>query len=170
MESVWFYLLVTALPLYVANASAMIFGGKTPLDGNVPWSDGRPLLGKGKTWKGTFMGILCGTFIGLLLWNFFPTLAGGLTPHYPSYAFLLSLGAIAGDMAGSFLKRRWNMQRGHPAPMLDQLDFVAGGVILAALVYIPTLLGLAVLVAITPIVHQLSNRLAFSLKLKSVPW
>lgn len=171
MPALMLYVILTAIPLYVANAAAMIFGGKTPMDFGVIWKgDGLPLLGKGKTWKGSGMGILLGTFAGLLAWYLFREWTRELTPNYLEYAFLLSVGAILGDMVGSFAKRRMRMERGKPAPLLDQLDFVVGGLVLGLPFVAPELIQVLVLVLITPIVHLLANRVAFVLKLKSVPW
>jgi CDP-2,3-bis-(O-geranylgeranyl)-sn-glycerol synthase len=116
------------------------------------------------------MGILLGTFSGLLLWNFFPAQALSLSADYPSYAFVLAFGAIAGDMAGSFLKRRISIERGKQAPLLDQLDFVIGGLVLGLFYFQPDVVQVLVLMLITPLIHNLSNRVAFILKLKNVPW
>lgn len=170
MLTLMLYIALTAAPMYVANASAMIFGGKTPIDGGKHFWDGKPLLGKGKTWKGTLMGVLLGTFAGLLIWNFFSAEAALLSSEYPSYAFLLALGAIVGDMVGSFIKRRMNIERGKQAPLLDQLDFVIGGLVLGLVYFQPDVVQVLVLILITPLIHSLANRIAFLLKLKNVPW
>lgn len=170
MLTLMLYVLLTAIPLYVANASAMLFGGKTPIDGGRQWSDGRPLLGKGKTWKGTFMGIILGTFAGLVVWYFFPLLTQEITPNYPSYAFWLAAGAILGDMVGSFIKRRMNINRGAQAPLLDQLDFVVGGLVLGLMHYSPNVVQVLLIMLITPLIHNLANRVAYMFKLKNVPW
>lgn len=170
MDPLWIYLFFTALPLYMANASAMVFGGKTAIDGNRNWGDGRPILGKGKTWKGTGMGVLIGTFTGFLLEYFFPLLTFQVSNEYVAYAFLLSLGAIMGDLVGSFIKRRMNIQRGQPAHVLDQLDFVVGGVVFSIAISKPEWTGLILLIMITPFMHLAFNRLAFMLGIKNVPW
>lgn len=170
MDPLWVYLFFTAFPLYMANASAMIFGGKTPIDSNKNWRDGRPIFGKGKTWKGTGMGVLIGTFVGFLLEYFFPALAFQVSNEYVAYAFLLSVGAIVGDMVGSFVKRRMNISRGQPAHVLDQLDFVVGGVLFSIAISKPQWTGLILLIMITPFMHLAFNRLAFMLKIKNVPW
>lgn len=170
MLTLMLYVALTAAPMYVANAAAMIFGGKTPIDGGKHFYDGKPILGKGKTWKGSLMGILTGTFAGLLIWHFFPTPASLLTPHYAAYSFVLALGAILGDMAGSFIKRRMAIERGKQAPLLDQLDFVIGGLVLGLIYFQPDIIQVLVLALITPLIHSLANRVAFMLKLKNVPW
>ena len=170
MDPLWIYLFFTALPLYVANSSAMLFGGKTPIDGNKNWNDNRPIFGKGKTWKGTGMGILIGTFTGLLLNYFFPTLTTIVSSEYVAYTFLLSTGGLVGDIAGSFIKRRMNIARGDSAQILDQLDFVVGGVVFSIAISKPDWTGLILLVMITPFMHLAFNRLAYMLGIKNVPW
>lgn len=170
MDPLWIYLFFTALPLYVANSSAMLFGGKTPIDGNKNWGDGRPIFGKGKTWKGTGMGIIIGTFTGLILNYFFPALTTIVSSEYVAYAFLLSIGGLVGDIAGSFIKRRMNIARGESAQILDQLDFVVGGVVFSIAISKPDWTGLILLVMITPFMHLAFNRLAYMLGIKNVPW
>ena len=54
------------LPAYVANASACIFGGGTPVDLGKNFIDGRRLIGNGVTYRGCVFGIICGTLIGLI--------------------------------------------------------------------------------------------------------
>src|SRR3989344_5366712 len=117
-------------PMYFANSSAMLLGGKTPLDLGKKFPDGRPIFGKGKTFKGFFFGTLIGTLAAFVINLLFEAQVASLLPDYMLLGFLLSLGAILGDMAGSFLKRRIGMAPGKPAFFLDQLDFVAGGILL----------------------------------------
>lgn len=116
------------------------------------------------------MGILIGSFTGLLLNYFFPHYAVMVSLNYLEYAILLSIGAILGDIIGSYIKRRIKMKRGQPAHVLDQLDFVVGGLTLGLLVSIPNWTGILLLIMITPFMHMAFNRLAFSLKIKNVPW
>ncbi len=170
MDPLWIYLFFTALPLYVANASAVVSGGKTPLDFHRTLGDGEPLFGKGKTWKGTFVGIASGTFMGWIAAQAFPDMVILVSDSYLVYAFLLSVGAILGDIIGSFIKRRMKMKRGAPAHILDQLDFVIGGVLLSIAVSKPNWTGLILLVMITPFMHMAFNRIAYMLRIKNVPW
>ncbi len=157
-------------PLYVANSSAMLLGGKTPLDFGNNFFDKKELFGKGKTWKGTVFGTLAGTIVAFLINLFVPEQTAMLASNYVLLGFLLSVGAIAGDIAGSFVKRRLSIGRGTPILLLDQLDFIAGGLLFGAAIAIPTLKEIVFIVALTLIAHRISNYIAFKVKIKKVPW
>ncbi len=160
-RGVWFI-----LPAYIANLSACLFGGGTPLDFGKKLSDGRRLLGDGVTVRGFCVGVLAGALTGL---------AEGIASGNPSRwleGAVLGFGAMAGDAAGSFIKRRLGLERGAPAPVLDQLDFFAGALLAYYLVYGQALTAkmIAVLAGLTLFLHWLTNALGYLLKLKEVPW
>ncbi len=157
-------------PMYFANSSAMLLGGKTPLDLGSRFLDGKPFLGKGKTFKGTILGIAAGTIASATIFFLFSEATLLLTANYLLLGFLLSVGAIAGDMIASFFKRRVGVQQGMEVLFLDQLDFVAGGAVLGSIVYIPSAGELLVAAIITLAAHKFSNYVAFKAKLKKVPW
>lgn len=163
-------LLLLLAPMYVANSSALIFGGKTPLDRRLRWSDGRRILGDGKTLRGTVLGTLWGILATCVLIAFVPQWVGLFSANYLGYGILVSVGAIGGDLVGSFFKRRLGLARGESAIGLDQLDFVAGALLLGSLVFFPPLDLLVIMLLVTPFVHFLANHLAYWLKLKTVPW
>ena len=168
--------LVYILPAYVANATACIFGGGKPVDLGRYFIDGRRLLGDGVTYRGFFFGLLFGcvtaTFQGILL-----NLNTLGTPEFQYdllkwiyIGFLLSLGALFGDMVGSFIKRRLGIERGKPAPLLDQLDFVVFAIIFAY-PFAPLPLDMIVtILIITPVIHLSGNIVAYLLGIKSIWW
>jgi CDP-2,3-bis-(O-geranylgeranyl)-sn-glycerol synthase len=167
------------LPAYVPNNAAVLFGGGRPIDGGRTWG-GRRVLGDGKTWRGTLAGTLVGTLLALALDLLNPAVAqvvGFALPTFPPrVAVALAFGAMVGDIGASFLKRRTGRERGAAFPGLDQLDFVVGALGLAALVApgwfsstFPPLALVVVLVA-TPILHVVTNGIAYLLGLKSEPW
>ncbi len=158
------------LPIYVANSSAMVFGGGTPLDLDTKWMDQKPILGKGKTFKGTFFGVFFGTMTALLLWAMFPTQATQTASNYVFFGFVISAGAIAGDMFKSFFKRRLGKKSGEEWFLVDQLDFVVGALIASWWIHSWELGQLIVMVIITAIVHKIANVIAFKARLKNVPW
>jgi len=145
------------LPAYVANASATLsrlLPFQHPVDmGLFP---GGRLLGDGKTFEGLLVGLLMGSATGLLLEIF-----GYHTPY-----FLLSVGALGGDMVGSFIKRRVGVPRGGDAFPLDQLDFVFGAFLLAP----PDPTTALIIIIITPVIHRLANIIGFLIKVKREPW
>ncbi|MBR9706958.1 MAG: CDP-2,3-bis-(O-geranylgeranyl)-sn-glycerol synthase [Candidatus Diapherotrites archaeon] len=155
-----------ALPIYVANSSAMAIKGRVPLDGGKNWSDGRRVLGDGKTWRGTISGVLMGWVATLSL----ASVAGSLFSNYILLGILATIGAIFGDLFASFLKRRMFMKRGQQAFLLDQLDFVIGAVAFGAITYLPNWEEFSILIIATIIMHSFANWVAYMIKMKSVPW
>lgn len=179
MESVTVLLnaLWLAVPLYTANAAPVLFGGGAPIDRGKTWRGAR-VLGDGKTWRGAAAGILTGMTTIFLLNTVYQQLLVEHTvlPVFPLTALVaLPIGVICGDMGASFLKRRIGRQRGAPVPVLDQIDFLAGGLLLSIIAApawffssftVPTLF----LVAATPVIHRVANLTAYRLHLKDVPW
>jgi CDP-2,3-bis-(O-geranylgeranyl)-sn-glycerol synthase len=167
------------LPAYVPNNAAVLFGGGPPIDGGRELG-GRRLLGDGKTWRGAVAGVGAGLGVAGVL-NALRGRAGDALgvelPAFPAGAALaLPTGAILGDMAASFLKRRLGRERGAAVPVLDQLDFVAVALTLTALL-VPdwfeetfTPGRLLVVTVVTPALHLATNGLAYLLGLKDEPY
>jgi CDP-2,3-bis-(O-geranylgeranyl)-sn-glycerol synthase len=167
------------LPAYIPNNAAVLFGGGRPIDGGRTMG-GRRLLGDGKTWRGTAAGWLAGVGVALLLRELREPAGDALGVAFPGIplaaAVALPLGAMLGDVGASFLKRRTGRERGAPFPGVDQLDFVVGALLLGA-VAAPswfldtfTLPVLTVVLAATPVLHVITNAIAYVLGLKSEPW
>jgi CDP-2,3-bis-(O-geranylgeranyl)-sn-glycerol synthase len=167
------------LPAYVPNNAAVLAGGGAPLDGGRSLG-GRRVLGDGKTWRGTAAGVVAGTALAVGLnavHDPVSTAVGVALPRFSlAVAVALAAGAMLGDVAASFLKRRLGAERGAPVPGLDQLDFVVGALALVALVAPAwfaatfTLPALAVVLVATPLLHVLTNGAAYLLGLKDEPW
>ena len=169
------------MPAYVANATPVIFGGGRPIDGGRKFIDGRPIFGPGKTVRGFVAGLAAGILIGSIQWlatDPFGIWQGG---QYYSIAvsgalgavtlsFLLALGALLGDMMGSFIKRRLGLPRGSRALGLDQLGFVAIALLLASLVASFSWQMVAVLFVLTLPIHMGTNFVNYKLGLKSKPY
>lgn len=178
------YALYFMLPAYMANISALAFGGGTPVDLKKNFRDGRRLLGDGVTWRGTIIGILIGTGIAVLqgivfmyYGDIFTMIPGwvtieGIIPGSPGGWILLGLalsgGALIGDAVGSFIKRRIKIGRGKPAPLLDQLDFAVVALLLASLVVTIPLEIIVLILIFTIILHVAANTIAYLLGLKDV--
>jgi CDP-2,3-bis-(O-geranylgeranyl)-sn-glycerol synthase len=152
-------------PAYCANAVPVIAGGGLPIDLGNNFLDGKPIFGRNKTFRGFLAGLAVGTAVGLV-----ESIAFG---YRLEFGLLLSLGALFGDLAGAFVKRRFSIRPGDMLPVVDQVDFIIGAIVFSLPLSLqfesPTLLFAAVLV-ITPPIHLLTNFAAYKLGLKNNPW
>jgi CDP-2,3-bis-(O-geranylgeranyl)-sn-glycerol synthase len=167
LTSVWFI-----LPAWIGNMLACTFGGGKPIDGGRNLRDGRPILGKGKTMRGFFMGVFFAVMVAviqsLLRYTFNPV----------AFGLLMGTGAMVGDLVKSFFKRRLNVQSGRPFPPFDQLDFIAGALVMYYILgpyvlnqfYPLSWTALLVIVVLTPLAHLSLNALGYKLGLKNVWW
>jgi len=148
----------------VANSTPVLLGGGAPIDRGREFFDGRPLLGTNKTVKGFTYGFLLGSVAALaeavLFRNYVLVFVG----------MLASLGALLGDLFGAFLKRRMDIPPGHPLPVIDQLDFILGALLLTLPVLNVTLGAVLILVMATIPIHLFSNAVAYMLRLKKRLW
>jgi CDP-2,3-bis-(O-geranylgeranyl)-sn-glycerol synthase len=165
--------LIFIFPAYCANAAPVIAGGGQPMDFGKNFFDGKRVFGENKTFRGFFFGLAIGILVGI---------AESFVFRYPFpfsalFTVLSPLGALCGDLAGAFLKRRLGIAPGDLLPIIDQVDFVIGALLFSlplAIAYRELAmayweLAIAVLI-ITPPVHLLTNFLAYKLKLKKNPW
>ena len=91
----------------------------------------------------------------------------------PYVGFLLGFGALAGDMAESFIKRRMGFERGHPMFIMDQLDYIFGAYFLAWTTVPLSEIGVGHLFLtclITLPIHFVSSIIGWKLGLKKHPW
>jgi CDP-2,3-bis-(O-geranylgeranyl)-sn-glycerol synthase len=172
------------IPIYVANASAVIVGGGIPIDFGKTWKDGRRILGDGKTWtglfSGTFLGMTAGfglavaaTYVSESEYSFlnFSDFEG--FPLMIPILFSLCFGALLGDIIESFFKRRIGKDRGQDWIPFDQLDFLIGALALSLLVsellfvfqvtneqwffHSLTIWHIIILLIVTPFIHITAN-------------
>jgi CDP-2,3-bis-(O-geranylgeranyl)-sn-glycerol synthase len=106
---------VMLLLLGVANGSPIVarrlLGDRWgwPLDGGWRFFDGRPLLGRGKTWRGLVVATLATAG------------AAPLCGIPPALGACLGATSMAGDALASFLKRRLGLASGAECRGLDQV-------------------------------------------------
>ncbi len=149
-------------PSYVANAAPLVLGGGRPLDGGRNFLDGRPIFGSHKTLRGLLAGIIAGSLIGLG--------ESLVDPRLALAGFAISLGAVSGDLLGAFVKRRLSVKPGGPLPILDQLDFVLGGLLLSFPFLPMSLVSVLIVVLVTPPIHLGTNLGAYLLGIKKTYW
>jgi CDP-2,3-bis-(O-geranylgeranyl)-sn-glycerol synthase len=91
----------------------------------------------------------------------------GITPLLGA---LMGLGTVTGDLCGAFVKRRLGLERGAPAPLLDQLDFILGTLLFTNFLFPLHPLHIVMLILITPLIHFIANIGGYLLKAKKEPW
>jgi CDP-2,3-bis-(O-geranylgeranyl)-sn-glycerol synthase len=173
-------------PAYIANGFA-VFAKMVkfhhPIDGGRSLSDNQPVLGPGKTWEGFITGFCSGVLVGILQVIIGPYLLAVIIQYLliplelvpivlitVPLVILVALGALVGDLIGSFIKRRLKISRGRPAPILDQLDFLIMAMVMGALITpLPWPLVIFLLI-VTPLIHLLANVIGYLLRLKQEPW
>jgi len=175
------------LPLFISNPSAVFFGNNKPIDGGRKWGDGKRILGDGKSWGGlvggTLAGVLGGIIMALIVRNMNAGeywLFGESQGEVLKNVFLVSVGALVGDMSASFVKRRMNFERGKAVPGLDQYDMILGVWILLMIfswgwfsvrfIESGRWVGLIAVLVLTPALHRAANIVGYKIGLKQVPW
>ena len=175
------------LPLFISNPSAVFTGNKKPIDFGKSFSDGTRILGDGKSWGGLVGGTLIGMVAGLAMafvmrsadadvhWQF-----GASQVEILKNVFLISFGALFGDSAASFIKRRMKFKRGAAVPGLDQFDMIAGVWLLLMIFswgWFPDMfisdgrwVGLIAVLILTPVLHRVANIIGYKIGVKEVPW
>lgn len=184
----WYLIIIQALwlvlPAYIANASALLVGGGTPIDFGKNWKDGRRILGDGKTWWGLFSGAFLGITAGFAFsivaiyannsdFSFLGISDFGRYPLMIPIIASICFGALLGDTIESFFKRRFGKKRGDDWIPFDQLDLIVGvlllSFIIAGLLQITgitsynwffenfTIWHILVLLVLTPFFHLFSN-------------
>ena len=157
------------LPAYVANLSGLVFGGGEPVDSGKNFSEYS--MHKGHfTDDGGLLGFIGASFgdLSQLTYGVIGIHAYGSVIAGFGLGFLMAFGALAGDAAGSFLKRRIGLQSGDPAPFLDQLDFVCGALVFSLLVVPLSLDFVLLIMAISIVLHLGSNSFAYLIGMKDV--
>ncbi len=180
LQALWFM-----IPAYVANPSAVLFGGGMPMDFNRSLSDGRRILGDGKTWRGFVGGISAGVSIGLIQQAVaavldIKILIFGSFPSFFIIIFLLALGSMLGDLTGSFVKRRSGSIRGVKRPLIDMYSFLGGAFLLLLILqwnwtsthyfYNGHIIGLVTVIVATPLLHRGVNIIGYKMGKTDVPW
>ncbi|WP_458406516.1 CDP-2,3-bis-(O-geranylgeranyl)-sn-glycerol synthase [Methanobrevibacter sp.] len=167
------------LPAYFSNGGALAFGGGLPVDFGKSDSKGVRWIGDGVTWRGLFAGTVIGILTGAIQGYIAPSILSEIGPYIITpiitdvnsgifIGFLLGFGALLGDAIGSFLKRRFGIGRGNPAPFLDQLDFLIVALILVYPIVHFNWLFLVIAIILTLIIHLISNSIAYLLGMKDV--
>lgn len=177
--ALWFF-----LPAGVANA-APILAAKLPylsrLSAPIDFGkefNGIRILGSNKTWRGLAVGILaaiCVVYIQQLITQhsyveFIPEVAENYLFHSPLLlGFLFGFGTLTGDAVESFFKRQKRIAPGKAWFPFDQIDYIIGGCLAAALVVQLGITEYAAIFAFWFLMHLLFSYIGYLLNLKKAP-
>ncbi len=162
------------LPAYFANMCPVLFG-KLNLPLGKPINE--KLFGSHKTWRGFYAGYI-GALIILFLQYYLQTegvfwiykIIDYSLENIFLFAFIFGIGAIFGDLLKSFFKRRIGIKPGAPWFPFDQIDLVLGAFLFLLPFFIPPWEIFVALLIVTPILHFLTNLVAYLIGLKKVWW
>lgn len=157
--------LMLYLPAMISNATPVFIKRGKPLDGGKVFIDGRRVFGDGKTVEGLMVGL----YFGFITSFSYAIIFGRYILALQLWAS--SLGALVGDVIGSFIKRRMGIPRGGKALILDQLDFYLGANAFLLITGFKVSIWIFLVgIIIILVLHITSNRIAYMLGLKDVPW
>ncbi|MBP9669615.1 MAG: CDP-archaeol synthase [Candidatus Pacebacteria bacterium] len=164
------------LPAYVANmAPVFAHAFQLPLGNPVSVR----LFGDHKTVRGVLAGVVAALAVvaiqKVLFLYGYPLFKALSLLEYSGISVLLygcafGLGALGGDMAKSFFKRRLHREPGSPWVPFDQLDFVIGALLCVYPLFQLPMHFLVILLVTTPVLHLMANVLGYFLHLKKVWW
>lgn len=177
LVSVYFY-----LPGALANMGAVISRFipvfkqlKQPIDFNLKYR-GRRLVGEHKTVGGFLFGVLFGTTVGVIKFLFidqlFPVVLFLELNFWSNLwlSFLLSFGAVSGDLIKSFAKRQIGVDPHKPFVPFDEIDHTVTAMLLAKIFFPIPWAIVFVTVFLYFFIHAGSNVVGYWLRIKKVPY
>ncbi|MBU2478959.1 MAG: CDP-archaeol synthase [Gammaproteobacteria bacterium] len=129
-----------------------------PVDGNHLFSDGQPLFGPSKTWRGIVFALLITPLIAVLL-------------RLPiEVGLLIAVLAMLGDLLSSFIKRRLRIAPSGMALGLDQIPESLLPLLGAGLYFEMDWLAFAELALIFLVLELLLSRVLYWLNIRKQPY
>lgn len=163
---IWFF-----LPAYAANIAASVFKIKFLTK---PISE--KLFGSNKTYFGFVVGIIAAVIISifqklLFTFYFFQKISYlNYSINFLLIGFLLGFGALLGDLAKSFFKRRVGIAPGQKWVPFDQIDYTLGAILLSLFFWQPTISFIIASIFLNLFFHILFNHLGFWLGIRKSAW
>lgn len=179
----WFFLpggLANAAPVF-ANKIPLLNRWKTPVDLGKSYK-GRRITGDNKTWRGIVFGIVVAIITSCIQREialdraadsaFFAEAGRIIKFGYLDFwvlGALQGLGALAGDVFESFVKRQRGIASGGTWFPFDQLDYIIGGLALSALYAPLNLKGYALTIAVWFVLHLVATNTGYLVGLRERP-
>lgn len=147
-----------------------------PVDFNINFRGAR-FLGSHKTWRGVFSGLTVGLLVLYVqAWLYrFPFIKELAFFDYQKiniwrFGLLLCGGAIFGDLLFAFIKRRLSLAPGTKFIPFDQINHVIGAALFLIPFYKISAWAWLTLLPLSFVLHVVSNRIGFYLKLHQAKW
>lgn len=138
---------------------------------------GQPIFGKNKCWRGVIFGIIIGILIAGIqgcLYQFPAIKKISLLDYHQIniflFGFLISAGAVFGDLLFAFIKRRLKMAPGARFIPFDQTNYVIGAAIFLTSIFKIEIMVWITLFILTFLLHIIVNRIGYYLKLHCAKW
>lgn len=148
-----------------------------PVDFNLKWREGEPLLGSHKTWRGLISGTLVAIGVvavqkALVDQEGFENISIFPYKEYSVWlvGFLIGFGVLFGDMLKSFFKRRLKIKPGEKFIPWDQTDAVLGALLFISLIWTPSWILVFTLVVLSFLLHIAIRHLGYYLKINEKKW
>jgi CDP-2,3-bis-(O-geranylgeranyl)-sn-glycerol synthase len=127
-------------------------------------------LGSHKTVVGAVAAVIVAVIVAFAQARF--AWRGGIVDYrqWPLIGFLLGVGAMGGDIAKSYVKRRFGIAPGARWIPADQLDFVIGALVVIAPFARLTWLDVALTLGISFVGDLAVNQVAFALGIRESKW
>ncbi len=170
-----FYLM---LPAYFANMAPVMVKKINffafPIDFNKKLND-NPIFGKNKTFRGFIFGVVFAiavAYIQFLLYGleFFRNASFFGYKNWLLLGFLMGLGALSGDLAKSFFKRRLGIEPGAMFIPFDQTDFVIGAFVFIMPAFDVTIKIFVVSLLMSFVLHIIVNHASFYAGIRNEKW
>jgi len=166
-------------PPLVRNARIFDFLAKPVDSGKSVW--GKRIFGDHKTWRGLVCAIAVGAGVALLQWWLYRfswamelSLLDYKSVNLWAFSLLLSGGAVAGDLAAAFVKRRIGLAPGASFMPWDQTNYVIGSFVFLEPYIAPYMPDSFVIwgtvFLMTFFLHLLFNRFGYDLGLHKAKW
>jgi len=138
---------------------------------------GQPVFGKHKSWRGALLGILTGFLAALVQGRLyqFPAIQKISFLDYGQiniflFGFLISSGAVFGDLLFAFIKRRLKMEPGAKFLPFDQTNYVIGAAIFLTPIFKIEIMVWITIFVLTFFLHLVFNWLGYCWKLHPAKW
>ena len=171
------------LPAYLANMTPPLARSSSLfkfLDREVDFGKtflGQPIFGSHKRWRGVIFGTMVGMAAASLqhwLYQFSAVREISFLNYWQInillFGFLISAGAILGDLFSAFIKRRLKLEPGKRFMPFDQTNYVIGAYIFLTPLFKIDILVWINLFILTFLLHVIFNRLGYYLNIHQAKW